>query len=365
MNAPGGEGGVGLADDFREDDARKEPSLVVVKGRPFNAETPLEALRADVTPSALHYVRCNFDIPRLSPETHRLSVGGEVDRPLSLSMEALASLPRRTLTVTLECAGNNRLDFTPLPPGEPWERGAVGTSTWAGVPLREVLARAGVRPGAVEILAEGADGGTVRGADVPLSFARALPREVAFHEDTLLALEMNGEPLTPEHGAPVRLLVPGWYAMASVKWLSRLSALTQPFHGHFQTERYVYDGDGRTEPVQRMRVKALLVSPAEGAAVRAGAPFTVQGQAWSGEGPVVRVEVAVDGEDWREAELLGEPSPYAWRAFRCELAPLEPGRHTLRCRATDEKGNVQPDAPPWNRLGYGNNAVRPVVIHAR
>ena len=294
------------------EEAESGPGLerVVVKARPLNAEAPVAALRLPVTPTRLHYVRNNFEVPRLSSARHRLEVDGEVDAPFGLSVEALRSLPRRTLTVTLECAGNNRLDFSPLPPGEPWERGAVSTATWSGVPLREVLARAKLRPGTVEILAEGADSGTVKGADVRLGFARALPLEVALHEDTLLALEMNGAPLPPEHGAPVRLLVPGWYAMASVKWLRRLRALAQPFHGHFQTERYIYDaGRGGAEPVRRMRVKSLLASPAAGEEVPAGAPVELLGQAWSGEAPVARVEVAVDAEPWREAELLDEPGP--------------------------------------------------------
>lgn len=351
------------ADETRREETETE-RRVVIKARPFNAEAPLEALGAAVTPEDAFYVRNNFEVPDVDVGTHRLAVDGAVEAPCSLSMPELAALPRRTVTVTLECAGNNRLGFSPLPAGEPWQRGAVSTGEFSGVPLREVLARARLRPGVVELLAEGADAGAVKGADTPVSFARSLPLEVALREDTLLALALNGEPLTLNHGAPVRLVVPGWYAMASVKWVRRLSALTAPFHGHFQTERYVYDGHGGPkEPVRWMRVKALLVSPAEGTALSAGEPVELRGQAWSGRAPVVKVEVSVDGVDaWQEARLLGEPAAGRWSAFTLTLPPLEPGRHTLRCRATDALGETQPDAPPWNRLGYGNNAVQAVVV---
>jgi DMSO/TMAO reductase YedYZ molybdopterin-dependent catalytic subunit len=352
-------------EEFRTETEDRPSGLVVVKGSPFNAEAALEALQAPITDTRSFYVRSHFAVPRIDPATHRVFVEGEVDAPFSLSMEELASMPRRSFVATMECAGNGRIQLSPLPPGEPWGVGAVSTAEWAGVPLREVLKRAGLREGVVELLAEGADSGEVAGADVPLSFARSLPLEVALHEDTLLALEMNDEPLSPEHGAPVRLLVPRWFGVASVKWVRRLVALKTPYQGHFQTERYVYDaGEGRgVAPVREMKVSSLLTSPADGAVLPRGQPIELRGQAWSGTAPVVKVEVAVDGgEKWREAELLGEASPYAWRGFRLELGPLEPGRHMLRCRATDAQGNTQPAQAGWNRLGYGNNAVRRVTI---
>jgi DMSO/TMAO reductase YedYZ molybdopterin-dependent catalytic subunit len=331
------------------------PRPVVVKPAPYNAETPPEALRAPLTPNASFFVRCNHPVPRLGE--HRLTVGGEVEVPLALDMRALEGLPRRTVRATLECAGNGRTGMAPLPPGEPWGQGAVGTAEWTGVPLAEVLGRARPRPEVVEVVAWGAGGEGAR------RFARALPLRKALDPDTLLALGMNGEPLPVEHGGPVRLLVPGWYGMASVKWVARLEGWTRPFEGYYQRERYVYDaGDGWEEPVTRMRVRARILSPAEGERVAPGRVL-VEGVAWSGERRVVRVEVAVDGGDtWEPATLLEEPRESVWVRWAYTWEATEPGRHLLRTRATDEAGEVQPELPEWNRLGYGNNAVRPVRV---
>lgn len=342
--------------EVRGDEERA--GLVVVKTAPFNAETPPEALTEPQTPTASFFVRSNHAEPELPAATHLIAVGGAVESPFTLGLAELSRGTLRSLSVTLECAGNGRTSMAPLPEGEPWMQGALGTAVWRGVPLAEVLRRARLRPDAMEILVEGADGeGSKR-------FARSLPLSKALHPDTLLALEMNGAPLTRAHGAPVRLLVPGWYGMASVKWVSRIEALTRPFDGHYQRERYIYDpGDGRApEPVSRMRVKSLISSPAEGARVAPGR-VVVQGLAWSGERRVVQVEVAVDGgESWKPATLLESPRPSAWVRWAFTWEDSAPGRHTLRARATDEAGETQPETAPWNRLGYGNNTVQVRVV---
>jgi DMSO/TMAO reductase YedYZ molybdopterin-dependent catalytic subunit len=331
---------------------------VVVKPEPLNAETPLEALTHARTPTGSFFVRNNHPEPELPAAMHRIAVEGAVEAPFTLRVADLAQGPLRELTVTLECAGNGRALMAPLPEGEPWGQGALGTAVWRGVPLSLVLGRARLLPEALEVLVEGADGeGSER-------FARSLPVSKALHPDTLLALEMNGAPLTREHGAPVRLIVPGWYGMANVKWVRRIKALTQPFAGHYQRERYIYDtGDGRApEPVTRMRVKSLLISPASGTRVAPGR-VVVQGLAWSGERRVVQVEVAVDGgETWKQATLLETSKPSAWVRWAFTWEDVVPGRHTLRARATDEAGETQPEAPQWNRLGYGNNAVQVHVV---
>ena len=262
---------------------------VTVQVSPRNREASVRQLRRTLTRSAAHFVRSNFDVPEL-PGAWRLEVGGAVRTPLTLDLDALLSFPLRKETVTLECAGNGRLGMRPLPQGEPWSLGAVSTATWAGVPLVQVLEKAGLRDDVVEFLFESADGG----------FARSLPREKATSGEVLLAVQMNGAPLTPEHGAPLRLIVPGWYGMASVKWLRRIEAITTPFRGHFQSERYVLiDEEGRVPaPVQRMQVRALVTSPLEGDRVPRGR-LDVSGWAWSGEGAITAVEVAVGGgEDW-------------------------------------------------------------------
>ena len=328
--------------------------LVVVKPKPLNAETPLEALAHTHTPTGSFFVRNNHPVPELPAATHRIVVEGAVEEPFTLRLAELAQGPLRELTVTLECAGNGRALMAPLPEGEPWSKGALGTAVWRGVPLSLVLGRARLRPEVVEVLIEGADGeGSKR-------FARSLPLSKALHPDTLLALEMNGAPLPREHGAPVRLIVPGWYGMAHVKWVRRIEALTQPFAGYYQRERYIYDGgDGQAlEPVTRIRVKSLIISPASGTRVAPGR-VVVQGLAWSGERRVVQVEVAVDGgETWKPATLVDTPKPSAWVRWAFTWEDAVPGRHTLRARATDEAGEMQPEAPRWNRLGYGNNSVQ-------
>jgi DMSO/TMAO reductase YedYZ molybdopterin-dependent catalytic subunit len=345
-----------MSDAGREEEAR--PRLVPVKYEPFNAETPLEALTQPRTPTDSFFVRSNHPQPELPAETHRITVEGAVVAPLTLKLAELARGPLREVTATLECAGNGRTSMSPLPEGEPWDKGALGTAVWKGVPLAEVLGRARLSPNVLEILVEGADGeGSKR-------FARALPVSKAMHPDTLLALEMNGAPLPRAHGAPVRLIVPGWYGMASVKWVRRIEALTRPFTGHYQRERYVYDaGNGQApEPVTRMRVKSLILTPGEGARVAPGR-VVVHGLAWSGERRVVQVEVAVDGgETWKPATLLETPRPSAWVHWAFTWEDAKPGRHSLRARATDEAGETQPETSPWNRLGYGNNAVVTRVV---
>jgi len=339
-------------------------SPALVREAPRNAEIAPDAVGSFITPAAARFVRTNFAVPRIDPRRHRLEIAGAVERPIHLGLADLRALPRRTLVVTTECAGNQRTSLSPLPPGEPWLGGAVSTGTFTGIPLAAVLERAGLRKDAIEILAEGADAGKTPSGEA--HFARSLPVVKALDPDTLVALEMNGKPLTPAHGGPLRLIVPGWYGMASVKWVSRLEALTAPFAGYFQSERYVFVESGRTaQPVREMRVKALFSSPAPGAAVELG-PVLVSGMAWSGSAPIAKVEVALaGGSEWIEARLTGPEEKHAWRRWELTWIPPWRGRHVLRCRATDASGNVQPDVPRWNALGYGANAVQSVLVDVR
>ncbi len=338
--------------------------LVMVRGEPFNAETPLHALREPLTPTALHYVRSNFALPG---HDGSLTIEGAVERPLMLTVEELRAMPAVTLPVTLECAGNGRVGLMPLPTGEPWTGGAVATATWTGVPLRAVLERAAPRPAGVEVAFEGADHGHYKGGP-DIHFARSLPLAWALRPDSpaLLAYAMNGEPLNLDHGAPLRLLVPGWYGMASVKWLARIAVLTEPYEGQFQTRSYVYEWPDRDrEPVTTMHPRAMITDPAPGDRLSRG-PYTVRGKAWSGAGPVTAVEVSVDGAgEWQPAQLAPPAAPYRWQEWSFEWPGAEIGRHVLRARATDATGATQPDTPPWNRLGYGNNAVQVVVVDVR
>jgi DMSO/TMAO reductase YedYZ molybdopterin-dependent catalytic subunit len=339
--------------------ASQEASRLVISLEPRNLETAPAALAEAVTPLEAHYVRNHFPLPEIA-EDHRIAVEGAVATPFELSPEALYERPWRSLAVTLECAGNGRSGMMPLPKGEVWGRGGVSTALWSGVPLRDVLHEAGLRDDVCEILVEGADAGAPEEAPGQVRFARSLPIDKALDPETLLALEMNQEPLPREHGAPVRLVVPGWYGMASVKWVTRITALTRPFEGYFQRERYVYDDTG--QPVTQMRVKSLIINPSAGAVVPRGR-VRVEGWAWSGSGSVTSVEVATDGgEDWQPAQLEPALSPYRWSRFFIDVELPLPGRHALRARARDEAGDVQPDLPEWNRHGYGNNAIWPVLI---
>jgi DMSO/TMAO reductase YedYZ molybdopterin-dependent catalytic subunit len=338
--------------------------LTTIRAEPFNAEAPLTALESPITPTSLHFVRRNFALPE---HDGRLSIGGAVAHPFTLTLDDLCEMPRKDLAVTLECAGNARLGQVPLPVGEPWTGNAVSTARWAGVLLSEVLGKAEPSADGVAVGFQGADHGPYRGhADI--HFARSLSLEHALDPaaDILIAYEMNGEPLNAEHGAPFRVVVPRWYGVASVKWLTQIDVLTAPFEGTFQTVRYIYEWPDRpVQPVTLMRPRAKIIVPAHGVTLRPGS-YTVRGKAWSGSGPITDVDVCLTGEgDWRAAKLEPPAGPYQWQAWSFVWDVRDRGRHTLRARATDAAGNVQPECPPWNRLGYGNNAVELVYVHVQ
>ena len=336
--------------------------LIVVTEEPYNAEAPLGALAPAVTPVADFYVRNNFRAPELKAGDWRLRIGGAVSAPLELDLEALQALEPVELRVTLECAGNGRRLVAPRPPGTAWGLGATGTAVFGGAALRDVLALA--RPGAsgVECLFTGADEGEVEGG-ARVRFQRSLPLEMALGAGPMLAWAMNGEPLTRDHGHPVRLIVPGYYAVASVKWLVGIEVLEHAFRGHFQADRYVYREPGVAErPVTTMRVRALVTSHAEGSRVPAG-EVTLGGRAWSGSGAIVAVMVSLDGGPWLEAAVEPARESAAATAWRCALQ-LAPGAHAVRVRASDAGGAVQPLAPVWNELGYGNNGVQTLRLEA-
>jgi len=347
-------------------------SLVMINPAPYNAEAPPAALAGEITPTELHYVRSNFAIPA---HDGVLEIGGAVGRPTTLTLDDLRAMPAHDHTVTLECAGNGRLEMRPLPTGEPWGDFAVSTARWTGALLHEVLASVAPSAQGVEVLAQGADHGPYHlQAILPetdqddLTFTRALPLALATDPASgiLIAYAMNDQPLGPDHGAPFRLIVPRWYAVASVKWLKRLDILTEPHTGEFQTGHYMYEWPDRPhEPVSLMRVRARITDPQPGATLGLGT-HTVRGKAWSGTGPITRVDVSLTGEgDWQPAQLEPSRSGYHWQDWSFTWNTNNVGRHTLRARATDAAGNVQPDVPPWNRLGYGNNAIEVIYVDRR
>ena len=333
-----------------------------------NRGMPLEGLRYDVTPVGMHYLLIHFDVPEIDPAAWRLRIGGLVDRPLELTLDDLRRRPARTMPVTLECAGNGRARLEPRPLSQPWLVEAIGTATWTGTSLAGILADAGVHPDAVELVFSGADRG-VQG-DIEQDYQRSLTIADAGRPEVVLAYEMNGRPLEPQHGFPVRLLVPGWYGMTSVKWLTSIDAVAEPFTGYQQIEAYSYRAteDDPGEPVTRMRVRALMIPPGipdfftRARTVDAG-PVSVRGRAWSGSAPIARVEVAVDGA-WSDATLDAPVGEFAWRGWSFDWsAPA--GAHVLACRATDADGATQPTDQPWNVKGLGNNLVQEVAVTVR
>ena len=335
-----------------------------------NHSMPLEALRHDVTPAGLHYLLIHFDIPYADAAEWTVDVGGHVRQPLSLDLEAIRALPAVTQPVVMECAGNGRARLAPRPISQPWLEGAVGNAEWTGTPLAAVLERAGVLDGAVEVVLTGADRG-VQG-DVEQDYERSLPIEDALNTDVLLAYEMNGAPLLPQHGFPIRAIVPGWYGMTQVKWLKRITVVTEPFTGWQMTDSYIYatseDDPGR--PVTRMRPRSLMVPPGipdfmtRERRLRPGR-CELFGRAWSGRGAIERVEVSTDGgQTWEDAQLHEAAGPHAWTGWSFEWDAAKPGSYELCSRATDGTGATQPLEPDWNLQGMENNGVQriPVVV---
>ncbi|MEW6689770.1 MAG: sulfite oxidase [Pseudomonadota bacterium] len=333
-----------------------------------NAGMPLEALRYDLTPTGLHYCLIHFDIPATDAAAWKLEIGGLVEKPLALAPGDLRRMPAKTLRVTLECAGNGRGQIAPRYPSVPWLEEGVSTAEWTGVPLAFLLGEAGVEESAREIVFHGADRGIDRG--IEHDFARSLALEEAMRADALVAYAMNGEALPPQHGAPLRLVVPRWYGMASVKWLARIEAIDRAFAGVQQALSYHFraaPGEKGT-PCTRMRVNSAMVPPgipdfySRERVVESGS-VQILGRAWSGAPPVRRVEFAVNG-GWQEASLEPAPAPHAWQRWRAQWQAA-PGRHELRCRATDSAGATQPLEPPWDATGFGNNAAQRVEVLVR
>jgi DMSO/TMAO reductase YedYZ molybdopterin-dependent catalytic subunit len=347
-------------------------SLVELQLAARNHGMPLEALRFDLTPVGLHYLLIHYDIPEVDPESWRLEVDGLVERPLSLSLEELRARPAVDEVVTLECAGNGRALVDPHVTSQPWLLEAVGNARWSGTPLASLLEEAAVGEGAVEVLFTGLDRGVEGGEQQ--SYARSLPLDEALRGEVLLAYDVNGTALPPQHGFPLRLVVPGWYGMTSVKWLDRITVLGEPFDGYqmHQAYRLRHEEGDEGEPLSRIQVRALMVAPGipeflSRARVVPAGECVLRGRAWSGEGAVTTVEVSADGGDtWGEAELEAAAlGPWSWRGWSFAWQ-AEPGEHELCCRAHDEAGNTQPLEPPWNLGGYANNAVQriPVTVTA-
>lgn len=343
--------------------ARQRSRLVIAKESPLNAEARIEALRAQTTPTQSFYVRSHFETPRLRRSAWRLEVGGEVRSPRVFTYGDLARREMVTVSATLECAGNGRRGFGTAAEGEVrWGHGAVGNAAWTGVPLRQLLGECRPAEGATEVVFEGADSGQVAGVEGRVAYSRSLPIGTALSQDTIVALRMNGATLNRSHGYPARLLVPRWYGMASVKWLTRITVVRgRAYHAYFNGVKYVYvtgSGKGESrEPVREMRVKSVITRPLEAEKLRARGRVVIEGKAWSGSGRIDFVEVN-KGKGWERA-TLGPQSPggRSWVSWRRVWHPPGAGAYLISSRAADEAGNVQPLEPFENRHQYGFNAV--------
>ena len=350
-----------------------EPGITVEELRlaARNHAMPLEALRWAITPPGLHYLLIHYDVPLVDPAEWRLEIGGAVERPLRLGLDELRSRPAVELAATMECAGNGRALLEPRPLSQPWLMEAVGTARWRGVPLAALLKEAAPTAAAVDVLFAGLDRGVE--AEIEQRYERSLPLAEALEADAVVAYEMNGAPIPPQHGFPVRLVVPGWYGMTNVKWLAEIALLTEPYAGYQVATAYRFrrseDEEGRA--VTRMRPRSLMVPPGvpdfytRARIVEAGA-VRLEGRAWSGCAPIGQVEVSVDGgTHWTNAELTHElEGPWAWCGWTFGW-DASPGEHVLCCRATDETGDVQPLEPEWNLGGYENNAVQRIPVLVR
>jgi len=345
--------------------------LIVRETEPLNLEMPFSTLNGLTTPNEFFYVRCHFPVPEIAIADWSLSIEGDVEAPFQLRYDELLQMTRQSIPAVLECAGNSRIFLEPKVKGVQWALGAVGNANWTGVPLSDVLARAKPKDGAIEVILEGVDEGEVDKTPRPagkISYSRSLPLSKAC-DDVLLAYEMNGEKLSATHGFPLRAIVPGWYAMASVKWLRRLIVTSKPFNGYYQSLDYTFwDRSGplpTLAPIREQQVKAEIAQPETGATIPPNSTVRVHGAAWSGEAEITKVEISLDGgATWDLAQLFGDPVRNSWRLWDYDWAtPPKSGPQTLMARATDSSGRTQPFERNADHGTYMINHVLPVVVN--
>src|SRR5438132_262482 len=358
---------------MQQDETQLRGGRIVRSEDPLNLEMRFERLDSFITPIESFYVRTHFPIPAIDRDAWWLNVEGEVEKPFAINYEELLELESRTIPATLECAGNNRNFLEPKVKGVQWDLGAVGTAAWTGIPLSILLDRAEVKPGAREVILEGADGGVLEDPKRPsgkVQFARSIPLAKA-RTDVLLAYQMNGSDLPPQHGFPLRAIVPGWYAMASIKWLQRVIVTDRPFTGYYQTMDYAYwarRGDiAELVPLTEMQIKAEIAKPAQGEIVPANSNVRVHGAAWTSDGEITKVELSTDGgSTWSETNPIDRPTRNAWRRWEYTWhTPLKAGQATLIARGTDSPGSSQPAERDPDRGTYMINHLLPISVEVR
>ncbi len=349
-----------------------EGGMIIRSLRFLDLEMPPEFANSWLTPVPHFYVRNHMIEPaKVKAAEWKLTIGGEVEKPLTVTLTDLARIEQRSVTNTLECAGNGRAFQNPKVPGIQWQRGAVGNARFTGPRLADVLQRAGIKPSGKHVMFRGLD--EVPGNVPP--FIRSIPIEKAVNADTLIATHMNGAPLTQHHGFPARALVPGWVGAASCKWLTEIKVLDEEFEGNFMKPGYRYPNHpvapgtavnpDDTHPLTALTVKSIIGGPGDGSKSKAGSVH-IYGVAWAGEADVVKVEVSTDaGHTWNPAALGKEHAHYAWRLWSYPWKPSKSDQYTILSRATDSQGRVQPDVADWNPSGYLYNAVDRVNVHVQ
>jgi DMSO/TMAO reductase YedYZ molybdopterin-dependent catalytic subunit len=347
------------------------PGLIIRQKEPTNLETLFDRVDSYLTPTELFYIRSHFPAPKLDLSTYQLRIDGAVRNPFSLSYQQLREMPSETRVASLECAGNSRVFLIPQLPGAQWELGAVGNAEWIGVPLAALLEHAGLEEEACEIVLEGADRGMPKEEPMPpgpISYARSLPRHKAVEREVLITYQMNGRDLPLDHGYPVRAIVPGHYGMASVKWLTHIHAVREPFRGYWQTSDYGYwdylDGKPVRQALGEMKLKSEIARPHVYETLAPSQVYTVCGAAWAGETDVTSISVSTDGgQTWTEGEFLDPVRRYAWRRWRFDwLTPKKPGHYTLLARAKAANGSVQPDTHDPSYGSYVINHPLPIEV---
>jgi DMSO/TMAO reductase YedYZ molybdopterin-dependent catalytic subunit len=362
----------GSRNQYINEARRSSPAgLIIRQKEPPNLEMPFDQVDSYLTPTELFYIRSHFPAPRIDVAGYQLRIDGAVRKPLALSYKALREMRSETQIATLECAGNSRVCLVPQVRGAQWELGAVGNAEWTGVPLRTLMERAGLEVDACEVVLEGSDQGMPTEEPKPpgpISYARSVPREKAVQPEVLIAYQMNGHDLSRDHGYPVRAIVPGHYGMASVKWLTRIQAVREPFQGYWQTSDYGYWDALDGKPVRRalgeIKLKSEIARPRVYETLLPNRVCTVFGAAWAGETEVTEIAVSTDGgQTWTEAYFLDPVRRHAWRRWKFDwLTPKKPGQYTLLARAKDALGTVQPDEHDWNYGSYVITHVLPIEV---
>lgn len=338
------------------------PYLTTISLNPENQGTPIHFLNEWITPEQFFFLRNHYPYPSITPSSFTLAFKGLLENPGSFHYQQLLQMPSKTIVLPLECSGNKRKDFDPPTFGTQWDDGAISQGLWTGVPLRYLLNIVGVKDSAYDVVFEGHDSGKIVGLEGDHPFARSLPIKVALHPDTIIAYALNGKPITYKHGYPLRLIVPKWYAMASVKWLKRITVIDKPFEGPYQKLDYHYfpyeDSDKDGVPVTLMKVNSIIQQPLPQSTLDAGI-HQIYGIAWTGKGIIDKVEISFDnGRNWEETKLQQDlRQPYSWTFWYYIWDANKKGNYTIMVRATDSTGREQPIKVQWNRLGYGYNGI--------